>query len=215
MTDNQVTALVEEEFKLQRYAVTSQYLEIHAPVYVDGKLVIERIDRNGDDGDIIAYLPVEDEQFYFAIYLDAKKERVSGIATESYIRVYFTATSDSISANEFSQLTLLKPTELWNKGDLRSDGKSQHTFSRFSIEPNPEPDEFEDKLKKLLDLLEQDKEGIKKLVDIADGDIKVAITSHVSNCGGHHLSKNDIRRMNDLGLSIDFDLYSGGREFIS
>jgi hypothetical protein len=81
--------------------------------------------------------------------------------------------------------------------------------------PNPEPDEFEDKLKKLLDFLEQDKDGIKKLVDNANGYIQVAMDIHNGNgmIGGHNIDTDDIGRMNDLGLSINFDLYVGGNSF--
>ena len=112
-------------------------------------------------------------------------------------------------------MTSLTPTELWNKGDLRKNGKSNHTFSIFKILPNPEPDEFEDKLKKLLDFLEHDKSGVKRLVDNANGYIQVAMDIHNGNgmIGGHNIDTDDIRRMNDLGLSINFDLYVGGNGF--
>jgi len=112
-------------------------------------------------------------------------------------------------------MTKLTPTEFWNKGDLRKRGKSNHTFSSFTILPNPEPDEFEDKLKKLLDFLEQDEDGIKQLVNNASGYIQVAMNIHNANgmIGGQNIDKDDIRRMNNLGLSINFDLYVEGNSF--
>lgn len=112
-------------------------------------------------------------------------------------------------------MTNLIPTKFWSKGDLRKNGKSYCTFSNFEILPNPEPDEFETKLKKLFDILEQDKEGIKWLVEHANGYIQVAMDIHNANgmIGGPNIDADDIRRMNELNLSVNFDLYVGGNRF--
>jgi hypothetical protein len=215
MTDQQVIELIEKEFKDKTLGVTEQYLEIHSPIYVDNKLKVDRIDRERKNGLIAAYLPVHDQQFYFAVYIDTKTNQVTGVGTEAYHRVYFRATSKTLSADELKAMTNLTPTEFWNKGDLRKTGNSNHTFSNFKILPNPEPDEFEDKLKKLLSFLEQDKEGIKELAEKADGYIQVAMDIHNGNgmIGGPIIDADDIRRINDLKLSISFDLYVGGNSF--
>lgn len=148
MTNEVITQLLEEEFKSPTLAVTTQYLEVHRPVYINGELSISRIDREREDGIVVAYLPVESESFY-------------------------------------------------------------------KIVPNPEPDDFEDKLIKLLDYLEQDKEGIKELVEKANGYIQIAMDLHNANgmIGGANLSADSIRRMSNLGLAIDFDLYVAGNSF--
>lgn len=215
MTEQQVIELIQKEFKEKTLGVTKQYLEIHSPIYADNKLKIDRIDRDRTDNLIIAYLPVLDEKFYFAVYIDTKSNEVISIDTEAYHQVYFRATSETLSSDELKVMTRLTPTELWNKGDLRKSGKLNYTFSNLTILPNPEPDEFEDKLKKLLDFLEGDKEGIKQLVDNAGGYIQVAMEIHNGNgmIGGHNIDTDNIRRMNDLGLSINFDLYVVGNSF--
>lgn len=214
MTDQEAIELIEKEFREKSLGLTKQYLEIHSPIYVEGKLIVERIDRDCKEEIIIAYLPVLDERFYFAVYLDTKTKKVAGLGTEAYHRVYFRATSESLSIEDLKAMTHLAPTKCWNKGDLRKNGKSTHTFSSFEILPNPEPDEFEDKLKKLLDFLEQDKEGIRRLVDNASGYIQVAMDIHNANgmIGGPNIDQDDIRRMSDLKLSINFDLYVGGNK---
>lgn len=219
MTDEQVILMIEDEFKQKTLGVTQQYLAIHSPVYVENKIKVDRIDRESKDKYkdeyITAYLPVLDERFYFAVYINSKTNEVTGVTTEAFHRVYFRATSKSLTADELKAMTRLTPTETWNKGDLRKSGNSHYTFSNFTILPNPEPDEFEDKLKKLLDLLGQDKEGVKQLVNKAHGHIQVAMDIHNANgmIGGPHLDTSDIKRMNELGLSIDFDLYVGGNHF--
>jgi hypothetical protein len=215
MTDQQAIELIEKEFKNKTLGVTEQYLEIHSPIYTDNKLKIDRIDRDRKDELIIAYLPVLDETFYFAVHIDITTNEVTDVGTEAYHRVYFRATSETLSADELKAMTSLTPTEFWNKGDFRKSGKSKHTFSDFTILLNSEPDEFEDKLKKLLDYLAQDKDGIKQLVYNAGGYIQVAMDIHNGNgmIGGPNIDTDDIRRMNDLGLSINFDLYVGGNGF--
>jgi hypothetical protein len=215
MTDEQAIELIVKEFKDKTLGVTEQYLEIHSPIYIDNKLKVDHIDRDRKDELIIAYLPVLEEKFYFAIYIDTKTNEVTGVGTEAYHRVYFIATSETLSADELKAMTHLTPTEFWNKGDLRTSGKSNHTFSKLTILPNPEPDEFEDKLKKLLDFLEQDKNGIKQLAEKANVYIQVAMDIHNGNgmIGGHNIDTDDIKRMNELGLSINFDLYMGGNNF--
>jgi hypothetical protein len=215
MTDEQALEIIENEFKQKTLGVTRQYLEIHSPIYADNKIKIDRIDRERKDELIIAYLPVLDERFYFAVYIDTRKNEVTGVETEAYHRVYFRATSASLTADELKEMTILPPTESWNKGDRRKTGNSNYTFSNFEILPNPEPDEFEDKLKKLLDHLEQDKDGIKRLVNHAYGYIQVAMNIHNGSgmIGGPNIDTIDIKRMNEPGLSINFDLYVGGNNF--
>ncbi len=72
MTDEQVIDIIEKEFKSKTLGVTEQYLEIHSPIYIDHKLKVDRIDREKGDESIIAYLPVLNEKFYFAVYIDTK-----------------------------------------------------------------------------------------------------------------------------------------------
>ncbi len=83
------------------------------------------------------------------------------------------------------------------------------------FEPTPGPDEFEDKLKKLLDFLETDKVGVKNLVKKAEGYIQVAMEFHNGNSmlGGAGISKESIKRMAALNLEINFDLYVSGKTY--
>jgi len=216
MIEEQVSIKVGQEIKGKTWGVTEQFLQVHDIVLVNGQPKIERIDTDKADGTIIAYVPVKDEPFYFAVYFDNKESlNIAGIGTESYNSVYFRATSDKLTFDELTSLTTIKSTGGWDKGQKRKLGTGIYEFSSINIEPNPEPDEFEDKMKKLLDLLEQDNEGIKKLGDRADGQIQVAIKFHNGNTmlGGPHLDKEIIRRLSDLNLSVDFDLYADGNLF--
>ncbi len=214
MTDEQAIKLVEKEFQDKTFGATEQYLEIHSPIYINNKLQITRIDRDCNKL-IIAYLPVLDERFYFAVYIDSDSGEMINIGTEPNHHVYFIATSENLSATELKAMCTLSVDESWNKGDLKKNGKVTHQFSALKIMPNSEPDEFEDKLDKLLTYLETDKKGISELVEKAEGYIQVAMDIHNGNgmIGGPHISRENITRMQDLGLAINFDLYVGGNSF--
>lgn len=216
MFEEQIIKKVGQEIKNKTWGVTEQFLEVHDVVLVDGKPKIDRIDSEKGDGTVIAYLPIKDESFHLAIYLDSKSDfEIKGVGTEPYNSVYFRVTSDKLSVTELSSMTTLNATENWDKGEKKKFGNSVHKFSSVMFEPNPEPDEFTDKIKKLLDFLEQDKVGVKRLVDNADGYVQVAMKFHNGNTmlGGPSLDKEIIKRMNDLNLAVDFDLYADGNSF--
>jgi hypothetical protein len=216
MADNLIIEKAIEEIKAKRFGTTEQLLEIHEVVYVDNKPQVLRVDTEYDDETAIVYFPIKDEKFYLAVWLDTKPEiSVRGVGTENFNRVYLKAISDDLSFKELSSLTTLKLTSGWSKSDARKSGNSFYNFTALHFEPNPEPDEFEDKLKKLLDFLEKDKEGIIALADKANVQIQVATIFHNGNTmlGGHHLDKDIIKRLAALNLEIDFDLYAEGNFF--
>ena len=215
MTKKEIENIVIAEFEVPTMATTKQYLEIHSAVSENGVIKVDRIDLESSDDVAIVYVPVEDEHFHFAVYVDVVKREVSGIGTESWNRVYFRATSDIFSFAELKAFTTLEPTEYWNKGDLRNNRKSRHSFSCFKIESNPEPDEFEDKLNKLIDVLEKDASGIKSITEKTDAEIMVAMNFHNGNgmLGGMNIDKESIKRISDLNLSMTFDLYADGNKF--
>jgi Domain of unknown function (DUF4279) len=204
-----------DEIESKTWGVTQQFLDIHQVVYVDAKPKVERVDCEKEDGTSIVYFPIKDQKFYLAICLETIPEvLVNGIYIEPYVSVCFSASSETIDLDMLADMTTLKATSTWKKGDLKRDGGTvQHRVNRFRIEPNPGPDEFEDKMKLLLDLLETDKSGVMELVEKAAGYVQVAMEFHNGNTmlGGPNISKEIIARMAALNLEIDFDLYVGGK----
>ena len=215
MTDEQIVDIVSKELRDKTHGVTEQYLAIHQPVFKDNRLVVSRIDRVTHKESITIYFPVDGEKFYFTATVGKDDHKFWSLNTEPWHRVYFTGTSDTKTLTDLVALTKLKHTDGFSNGDLRPNGKSKYNFSRISFLPNPEPDTFENKLRHLLDFLETDKDGVKKLADIANGYISVAMDIHDANgmIGGPHIDKESVRRMSDLNLSIDFDLYLSGHPF--
>ena len=115
----------------------------------------KHIDKDEPDGTAIVYFPVKDEKFYLAVYVAPTPTiNVKWVGTEAMHRVYFRATSEDLHFEKFSCIEFL---------------------------PNPEPDEFDHKTGKLLDFLERDIDGIRRLADIGGGQIQVASIFHNGN----------------------------------
>jgi hypothetical protein len=217
MTNDIIIDKAIQEIETKTWGVIEQFLEVHKIVYADGKPVIARIDKENVDGTVIVYFSVKDEPFYFAIYFDTLPEiAIRWMGTAPNNCVYFAAFSNEMSFTQLAALTKLQPTGGWTIGETQKPGGTlTRKNSKIMFEPNTEPGEFEDKLIKLLDYLEQDKKGVKALTEKAEGYIQVTIEFHNGNTmlGGSHISKECITRMSALNLEIDFDLYAAGRSF--
>jgi hypothetical protein len=216
MTDTQIIQKAIEEIETKSFGVTEQFLKVHQVVYVDSKPKVGRVDTEKEDGTAIVYFPIVDEKFYLVVYLNTYPEvSVRHVNTLPFHSVCFRATSETLSFNELSDLTKLKPTGGWDKGEKKKFGNGVYKFASLTFEPNPEADEFDDKIKKLLDFLEQDKEGVKTLVDKANGHVQVDTSFHNGNTmlGGHYLDQNIIKSLGSLNLGIDFDIFADGNKF--
>jgi len=220
MTNSLIIEKAIEEIENKAFGATEQFLEIHKIVYNDNKPRIARVDTDKDD-EAIVYFNIENEKFFLAVYIDTKPNvSVRWIDTEPYHSVYLRASSGLFSLEELAGLTKLAFTRGTNKGDKKCSANGKEILwkhSTIDFEPNPEADEFEDKLNKLLDYLEEDEEGVEKLVNKADYCcIHVYSSFHNGNTliGGHHLERNQIKQMGNLNLEIDFDISADGNFFM-
>ena len=217
MSDDKIIQKAIEEIESKTWGVTQQFLDIHQVVYLGNKPKVERVDLDKGEGTAIVYFPVKEERFYLAVYIEMSPEpEVSSIYVEPYTSVCFSAGSESIELEILSGMTTLIPTSVWRKGDPKREGKPVlHKDNRIRFEPTPGPDEFEDKMRILLDFLETDKVGVKNLVKKTEGYIQVAMEFHNGNSmlGGTSISKETIKRMAALNLEIDFDLYVSGKKY--
>lgn len=219
MTHTLIIQKAIEELVTKSFGVTEQFLAIHQVANTDGVPMVARVDTEKEDGTVIVYFPIVDQKFSLAIYLDTVPTvSVRWVDIKPYHSVYFRASSDSFSLQELAALTKLTFTRGRNKGDRKNPkGETEICWKESTIdfEPNPEVDEFEDKLTKLLTFLEQDEVGVKNLVDKADGYIQVYSSFHNGNTliGGHHLNLDHIKRMSKLNLEIDFDISADGNFF--
>ena len=119
MSDDKITQKAIEEIESKTWGVTQQFLDIHKVLYSDAKPKVERVDRDKDDGTAIVYFPIKDQKFYLAICLETVPEvLVNGIYIEPYISVYFSASSETIDLDKLTNMTSLKATSTWKKGEI-------------------------------------------------------------------------------------------------
>ncbi|SDF65946.1 protein of unknown function [Mucilaginibacter pineti] len=211
---DQISKAVITEIEQQNWGATEQFMQIHEVVKVDEKPKVEHIVIR--ENIAIAYLPVKNERFHLAIHFDVEPEmEIRYVGTEDYNKVYLRSTSDTLTAGEIAALTTLSETETFNTGDKKTFGKALYKFSGANYEPNPGPDSFENKIEKLLDYLEQDRAGVKALVNNANACIQVDKDIHNGNglIGGPYINKQIIKRMAALDLEIAFSQYAAGNSF--
>ncbi len=218
MTNLQIIEKAIAEVETEALGVTAQFLDVHNLVYVHDEPKIARLKTDKEDGAVV-YFNVEGQKFFFAVYVDLKPVvKVRWTNTEPYHSVYFRASSEVLSSEQLAQMTKLISSRGRNRGDKRhpEGGKSEWKRNTIDFEPNLGADDFEDKLTKLLDYLEQDIIGVKNLVNRAGGYIQVYSSFYIGNTmiGGHHIDRDHIKRMGKLNLEIDFDISADGNYFI-
>jgi len=202
------------EIKDQTWGISKQFLKVHELVYDEESTpIISRIDYRENKSEITIYFQVKDQGFFFCITMNSKRE-IIGIYTESSNSVYLRAQSKEIKKEDLEKLCNLMVTGGHNIGDKRGYKKSNVFWkeSVIFIEPNQEPDSFESKLEKLLNYLETDKSGVKELVSKGDAYIQVLMDFHNGNTmlGGPYLNLRSLKKLSELGLEVNFDLYASG-----
>jgi hypothetical protein len=214
LSDAEILKLVAKEFKAPTLGATEQYLEIHQPILENGILKIDRIDRESDRNIIISYIPVENEYFHFAVYIDGNTAEILNVGTESRNTVSLCITSEDLDITDLALLKNLNNTRSWNKGDLRGKNAT-YNYSFVQYEPNPEPDEFEDKLKKLLVALLKEKGEINKLVSTANTYVRVVMDFHSGNqlLGSADIDLECLKLLTELNLRIHFEFAAWGEPF--
>jgi hypothetical protein len=203
----------QEEIKIKKFAVTRQYLEVNSVSCKDGIAQVGRIDTEREKDSICIYFPIENQEYYLAIYFDKNDDpEVRWVGIEAGNRIYFRATSEKLTFNELAAKTTLQPLQGWSKGDKNGrNNEHYYKFSSLTFDPFPnEAYELEHKLSLLLNELEKDTQGIKDLVLNANGYIQIVSYRYVSNFGGIHLDIKTINILNSLGLELDFDIYVDG-----
>ncbi|MFZ4928845.1 DUF4279 domain-containing protein [Chryseobacterium sp. Mn2064] len=215
MTKKEIAEIIQHELTDKNWGFTEQILEIHSPVYQNDNISIGNITES--DKEIAAYIPIMNEPFYLTFYINLESKEITGISTEPNVSVYFKATSDKINSTELEQMIQLQTTESWNKGEQKQIKTGSYDISGIIIEIDKNPDTFERKLNFLLSELQKDKNGILKLSEVAKTTIHVHIDFHNDNgmIGSPFLSKDHIKKLSELNLSIDFDLYVSGKQYIN
>ena len=200
-----------EEILNPKFTVTKQNLAINKIEFINGVPKIERIDLNYADNLVAVYFPFKGERYFLRININKSPHiEVDFVNTESGNNTYLTATSYDLTFQELAEDLTLKPLTGWSKGD-----KPQYIFSRILYEPFvSEAYELESQIDLLLAELEKDADKIRRLTIIANTYISVCRHQYINASAGINFSKETIKRLSNLNLSIDIDTYIVGKEII-
>lgn len=225
MTDIEIRELIEKELFEKSFGTIEQYLEIHSPVYEEGKLEIACIDRSLE-GEIIVYLSVKEEEFYFIVYINIVERKIVAFDTEAHYRVFLIAfmldqfidisNLDSYNRLEIDLIKHLNLEYAWKKGEKMRGRSRLHEDNGLKFEPTPEPDTLENKLNRLLDILEENKEGMSAFSQKVDFiKIQTFISYHRGNqlLGSFVLDKALLNRISQFNIALEFDISAWGKPF--
>jgi Domain of unknown function (DUF4279) len=202
-----------EEILNPTLEITKQYLEVLEVEIENGMPKVERFEENFDQNTIAIYFKIKEERFFLEIHLNKNTNEIDSVWIQNGHRTYFTATSENLSYSELEKVLGKEQTEGWSKGEFRKNGNSKYTFSRISFEPTKcEAYELNNQLEILLTELEQKKENIIKLSEIANIGISVCKHQYISGNAGISFERKLIEKMNNLNLGIDIDTYIVGNE---
>lgn len=211
---DEVSKIAISEIDQMNFGITQQILAVNELVYENGHPKIEKVELDAQNKRAMVHFPIKDECIFFTVFLETEPAiKVVWTNTTDGSRVIFRVTSDTMALNEISSFIKIHPTRSWNIGDPHPNGKTNHTFSLFDFEPIPDlTGKIESKINTLLDLLEKDTEGIRKLSVLANSYIQIHWHGYNGNgmLGGFQLDQATITRLANLQLAIDLDLYADG-----
>lgn len=195
---------------------TKQFLEVHSVQLENGKPNVERVDLESFDNVNMVYFPIQDEPFFLTVYFEKENNKLRGVGTENGNQVYLTATSENLTFEQLSGIVKLNGVSGWSVNQDRKNGKGKYTFSRLSYEPiKSRAYDLKVKLKLLLNDLEKEADGIRKLTEMADAIISIHHQQYVDGNKGIYFEAGIINRVSKLNLGIDIDQYVYGNELKS
>ncbi|MDB5054630.1 MAG: hypothetical protein JWM44_2680 [Bacilli bacterium] len=216
MIENQIKEIALNEILTPTFELTRQYLKVNPLVFIDGNPMIEDIVIDFESKTAEVYFPILDEEFYFVIYLDIEPEisiRIMNMSAGS--RVYFSISSKTLNYEEIVKDFTFQPTRSWKKGELipRRNIEKYYEASGFMFEPNSKKTgEVEKKVKYLLQLLHPFQNEMNKFEDDTIFEIQVCYYGYKEQMWGIHLEKDILKRLCELNLSLDIDLYASGAD---
>ncbi len=185
-----------EEILNPTFGTTQQFLEILKVQTNNSIPVIGHIKVDKLNNDATVYFPVEGESFFIAIYLDTDDAvKIRSVETEASSSVYL-----SIGITNGTNLEL-PITADWEYKD----------FKIYGIDID-QPDDVENKIKKLLDYLEPYKATINKIAETNPVTLNIAYFAYRDQMWGLHLDTTTMKKITELNAELDLDIRAEGKE---
>jgi hypothetical protein len=176
-------------------AMTNQILDDHPLDYKDGTPNISSIDKEDTNGIVRVYFKFKDEPFDLVIYISSIPNiEILSVAIEPGTSVY---------------LWIEKP-----ESNVQIDipfVPTRTTIKGFEFGPDKNYSNIpEHKINRLLNILDKYKERIKEIASITYVSLNIAYHSHKDNMQGIHLDRAMLKRISELNIELDLDLYASG-----
>lgn len=203
-----------KEFEERFCGSSQQYLEVMEVASRDGIPNIVRIEKQEDD--YAVYFSVKGEKFYYTHYFSVDPQvKLIGIditpATLATLRIY----SDKLSIDDIQNKISIPATRTFKQGE-KDKWMPIHKQNRLDFRPDQNTaGDIVKKLLALLDYLEPHEAALKELSNTCQLYIAVYWNAYIGNSmlGGFYLEKDIVKKLNNLDLEIDFDLYVSGIAF--
>jgi hypothetical protein len=225
--------IADDEINNPQWGVTKQFLEVNTIKKVNGEYVYERYsitenqtityhDIKNSRTDIYNYkeaafyYKIEKEHYFYCIGVDINKKDVARVFMVNATYCHLHAYSDCMTLEEMAKLTKLKYSDGGTKGQKANIGRGFYSTSWIEYQFTKNTSyELEESLSMLLDELEKDKKGVKYLAKKTEAYIDIVKYQYVSANAGITIDNKTIKRLEELGLKIEIDMYIGGEKFIS
>lgn len=122
-------------------------------------------------------------------------------------RVYFGVFNFDADPQSVTDAIGLQPHQSWRTGES-GPHRSRRTHDRWEFRaPTCAAAPFEVQLDELLSILEARRDRVRQVVESFEAGICCTAKYRDTVNPGFHLSQDVVRRLADLGMSIDFDLF--------
>jgi hypothetical protein len=226
--------IADDEIINPQWTVTKQFLEVNKIKMADNEYVYERYSienctqkyhdiknsyTNVYSYDEIAFFyKVENNNYFYCIGVDINKKDIARVFWVNGTYCYLKADSLDMTLEEMTKLTKLKYSEGATKGQKTNRGGSKGFYSCSWVDykfTDYTSYELEESLNMLLDELEKDKEGIKKLAEKTNAAIVIVKYQYISGNAGIEIDLKTIERLKKLNLGFWIDMYIEGERLIS
>ena len=218
--------IADDEIDHPQWGETKQFLEVNSIEKINNEYVYERYSIINDsyryydykdapvkiECEIIFYYKITNQHYFFGIGVDIEKKDVTRVFMRNATFCYLSAYSENMTLEEMAKLTKLKYSSGITKGEeIKRGRKGYYQCSCIEYKFTDKTSyEIKESLNMLLEELEKDKDGIKELVEKTEASIIICKYQYVSANAGIEIDRKTIKRLNELGLDINIDMYCEG-----
>ena len=196
-------ALAIAEVRQPQSRVAQRLLTDHKVRLIDGEPHIVRVDREEEDGSVIVYFGLQNKSYFLAVRVDPlPAPKIRGVSVEAGVEAHLVCFSTTHPLSDLLSAATLTPTEQW---DMDAGGGSSGLNIKTSL---PMADSVDDNINGLLNVLEGDAAGIRRLAALSQASVQVHWYGYAPAMPLLNLKAATIQRLAALGLALDFDLYA-------